>query len=514
MKSFFHLFSLRSNVYLPLFAAIMAFSAPAFSQTGTLSVQGVLTKSDGTAVDDGNDYSLTFRLWKNATSTAGADKAYEETIDGITIVGGVYSVVLGEDLMHPLTAPFNQPYWLGVSVGTSSAELLPRPRLTHAPYALGLVGQNNTVPSTGPIVADGYRAEAGPVLGGPNGNGFGFKPGGDQDGGMFSTGTNNVELWAGGQKRAKLTNGQNEMYGNLTNFGTFTSNDQTINGNQTVNGFTTISNGQTVNGVQTINSNQIINGFSTVSANQTVNGVVKSGTGIVNANLTSTGMFFNNNNHDIQFNINGSGRVLLGDNGTNYINSTTEINVTGANDYLYIKGVKPKGTTGNPRNIAIDLSNGRIFEESSSRRYKTNIRPLQDDFRLLLKAQPCVYNRFQDPADIDTSKYYELGYIAEEFDSIGLHKLVQYNNEGQIDCVNYNKIILYAVELIKMQDTAIKALQTEVAELKEKNKTLATQNVAVQAENSDVKKQQEKIEDQLVQLLKRMQVLETASTGK
>ncbi len=122
------------------------------AQNATLSIQGVLKKFDGAAVDDA-EYGLTFTLWKTPSGTSTSDNVWSETITGVETRGGVYSVVLGAN-GTPLDAPFDQVYYLGVKIG-SGQELSPRPVLTHAPYALSLLGLTNTFPSTGMVIADG-----------------------------------------------------------------------------------------------------------------------------------------------------------------------------------------------------------------------------------------------------------------------------------------------------------------------------------------------------------------------
>ena len=62
--------------------------------------------------------------------------------------------------------------------------------------------------------------------------------------------------------------------------------------------------------------------------------------------------------------------------------------------------------------------NGEIGYDNSSRRYKSNISPLYDDWKKILGAQPVKYDRPASPGD------WEYGYIAEEMDSIGLKNLV------------------------------------------------------------------------------------------
>ena len=126
-----------------LLFCLLAFVTPAAAQA-YLSVQGTVQKSTGASVDDG-DYSLTFKLY---TTETGGTPVWSETQGTVNIIGGVYSVTLGSE--NPLTAAFDQAYFLGVTVGTG-AELTPRARLTSSPYALSLIGQDNIFPSTGAV---------------------------------------------------------------------------------------------------------------------------------------------------------------------------------------------------------------------------------------------------------------------------------------------------------------------------------------------------------------------------
>ncbi|MEQ1745219.1 MAG: tail fiber domain-containing protein [Saprospiraceae bacterium] len=131
-------------------------AAGLYAQLGTLSVQGVLTKSDGTAVDDAT-YTLKFRLWKDPSSTNPADKVHEEDLM-VETTGGVYSTILGLTTPFGPAANFSQVYYLGVNFGSS--ELLPRPRLTAAPYAMGLLGGSNVIAGAGNITVDGVLSDS------------------------------------------------------------------------------------------------------------------------------------------------------------------------------------------------------------------------------------------------------------------------------------------------------------------------------------------------------------------
>lgn len=124
--------------------ALSLFFALNLSAQATLSIQGTIQKSFGGAVDDGK-YSLTFRLY---AEESGGTPVWSETQDGVEVIGGVYSALLGA--ANPLNAGFNTVYYLGISVD-GGQELTPRTRLTSAPYALSLIGQSNTFPSSGPV---------------------------------------------------------------------------------------------------------------------------------------------------------------------------------------------------------------------------------------------------------------------------------------------------------------------------------------------------------------------------
>lgn len=148
-----------------IFTLLLASTWSLYAQA-TLSVQGTIQKSFGAAVDEG-EYSLTFRLY---TTDAGGTPVWSETQDGVQIIGGVYSVVLGT--IEPLTAAFDQAYYLGISVD-GGQELLPRARLTASPYALSLIGQDNIFPSTGAVGAGTATPEAGAQLHVKNASGDG-----------------------------------------------------------------------------------------------------------------------------------------------------------------------------------------------------------------------------------------------------------------------------------------------------------------------------------------------------
>lgn len=124
---------MKSRILFLLFCCFGAITLMA--QTPSLTVQGILKKADGSAVPD-DTYTVRFALFD---AELGGNEVWFEQLTDVETIGGVYSVVLGTH-GKTLNAPFNQDYYLSVKIGNSSQELLPRPRLTPAPYALSLVG--------------------------------------------------------------------------------------------------------------------------------------------------------------------------------------------------------------------------------------------------------------------------------------------------------------------------------------------------------------------------------------
>ena len=98
----------------------------------TMSYQGVLADVAGVPLPDG-PHDLVFSLF---TSLTGGAPIWTESQPGVAVSRGYFSVTLGS--VTPLSATFDQPYWLEVAVDGGAA-LQPRIALASAPYALGVL---------------------------------------------------------------------------------------------------------------------------------------------------------------------------------------------------------------------------------------------------------------------------------------------------------------------------------------------------------------------------------------
>jgi hypothetical protein len=97
---------------------------------------------------------------------------------------------------------------------------------------------------------------------------------------------------------------------------------------------------------------------------------------------------------------------------------------------------------------------GKLYKESSSRRYKNNVRDLEPATEAALGLRPV---RFQ----WTTTGQEEIGLIAEEVAEVA-RDLVIYDAQGRPEGVKYNKLSLYLLSVVRAQQDQIAALERQV----------------------------------------------------
>jgi len=101
-----------------------------------LSYQGILTDDSGNPLT-GNQ-TLTLKLYDVGS---GGTALWEET-QNVVVDFGVFNVILGE--VTPINLPFNEQYWLGITVSPNPTELSPRVQLTSAAYSMNSLTVSDT----------------------------------------------------------------------------------------------------------------------------------------------------------------------------------------------------------------------------------------------------------------------------------------------------------------------------------------------------------------------------------
>ncbi len=118
------------------------------------------------------------------------------------------------------------------------------------------------------------------------------------------------------------------------------------------------------------------------------------------------------------------------------------------------------GLTGTSSGNYVRVLNGGLYYDSSSAKYKDDIQSLTDDFTKILDASP---KSFIDKV----SGQSEIGFIAEEFDNLGLNNLVVYK-DGKPDALKYNLVSLYLLEVVKDQVKLTEQLKAENEQLNQR----------------------------------------------
>lgn len=120
-------------------------------------------------------------------------------------------------------------------------------------------------------------------------------------------------------------------------------------------------------------------------------------------------------------------------------------------------------TASGSANLVMDGS-GNIKKVSSARKYKTAIKhldELSEKAERMLEITPAKWVDKEALKNYnDDSNYY--GFIADEFHDLGLTEVVQYNDEGEVEGLSYDRLTIYLLPLIKN-------LYNEIAELKKQN---------------------------------------------
>jgi hypothetical protein len=116
------------------------------------------------------------------------------------------------------------------------------------------------------------------------------------------------------------------------------------------------------------------------------------------------------------------------------------------------------GSTSSYNYLRYNTANGAIYYYSSSEKYKDDIQPLKEDFHKILKAEP---KSFIDKVSGERN----VGYIAEEFEQLGLNNLVIYK-DGEPDALKYELVSLYLLEVVKENTRTAERLKAENESLK------------------------------------------------
>lgn len=122
-------------------------------------------------------------------------------------------------------------------------------------------------------------------------------------------------------------------------------------------------------------------------------------------------------------------------------------------------------TTASAANCHIDTATGRISRSTSSLRYKTDVHDFRPDPDTWFRMRPA---RFRSRAEVDRNgdrARWHIGLIAEDLDALGLTELVLYDKNGRPDAVQYERLAVGLLDLIRNLATQVRNLTDRVEEL-------------------------------------------------
>ncbi len=163
------------------------------------------------------------------------------------------------------------------------------------------------------------------------------------------------------------------------------------------------------------------------------------------------------------YNVNNGDNIEIGSEGDQSDARTIRIGKQNLQTRTYIAGIRGDNTSGisGGTYVMVD-ANGMLGIQSSSRRYKEDIRGIGFDSARILRLHPVQF-RYKKPA-ADGTKPLQYGLIAEEVEKI-YPNLVERNAAGQIETVRYQELPALLLQQIKIQQEMIESLTARVKAL-------------------------------------------------
>ncbi len=330
--------------------------------------------------------------------------------------------------------------------------------------------------------ATGSQALNGNTTGGAN-TALGASAMGANKTGSFNTATGVAALF-------KNTSGNNNTasgYWALSGSGT---NSFNTGNNNTANGFeallsNTTGNGNSVNGSKglfhnTTGSNNTANGSSALFLNSSGNGNIAEGRGALGNN--TSGSF----NTAVGFNAGanlttGSNNIEIGAAGVAGESNTTRIG-TVKQTATFITGIRGVMTANaNAVPVVID-SAGQLGTVSSSRRFKDEIKPMENSSEAILELKPVTFHYKSD-----TRNTPQFGLVAEQVEKVNPDLVVR-GEDGKVMTVRYEAVnamllneFLKEHQKLEEQQATIERQQKQIDAL-----TVGLQKVSARVESSNI----------------------------
>lgn len=121
-------------------------------------------------------------------------------------------------------------------------------------------------------------------------------------------------------------------------------------------------------------------------------------------------------------------------------------------------------TTTNPNNVRVDI-NGQLLRYSSARRFKIDEKVLDEDPYKILALQPKDWydkRDYEENGNNTEGLRRVPGLVAEDVEDAGLGKFLEYEEDGQIAGLMYERLWTLLIPIVKEQQERIEALEEAV----------------------------------------------------
>lgn len=156
----------------------------------------------------------------------------------------------------------------------------------------------------------------------------------------------------------------------------------------------------------------------------------------------------------------GSNNIEIGNFGANSDNNTILIGTQGVQTSTSIAGIFGSTVTGSA--VLVNAS-GRLGVQSSSIRYKEDVRDMADQSDALMKLHPVAFRYKQ--RDEDGTRPLQFGLVAEEVAEV-YPELVVRGKDGAVDTVQYHQLPAMLLNELQKQHHTIEQLQKEIEDLR------------------------------------------------
>ena len=340
--------------------------------------------------------------------------------------------------------------------------------------------------------------------------------------GSYNVANGNLALYSNTTGSANSANGRSALQSNTTGnynvanggnalFFNTTGSNNSANGHQALffntTGFSNVANGAYALMLNTTGYSNVANGGMALYSNTTGNTNIAVGDHALPLNTVGT------NNiaigyHAGDYVVGGSNNIYLGNSsgdnlaGLGKLDESSTMRLGSVQTSTYIAGVYKQQTNNSAASVPVYIdSTGKLGTLPSSKRYKDDIRDMNEASRRLFELRPVTYH-YKQPA-ADGSKPLEYGLIAEEVAKV-YPDLVVRGKDGQIETVQYHKI---TPMLLNEVQHLSRALQLEKDKNLAQTEQLQAQANALKAEQVRNQAQETQIRLQGSQLLSQTQTI-------